>query len=90
MDFFDLLLDRRVLLEELPLGAVEDLQSSGFAQSLITEKRFYMGNGVNTWVSADCSTKLRSSRHLNHDAWPRRNPLCYWHGGDSCERCSVG
>lgn len=33
-DFFDLLLDSRVLLELLPLGAVEDLQSGGFTQPL--------------------------------------------------------
>ena len=89
-DLFDLLLDSRVLLELLPLGTVENLQTGGFDQSLIVEKRFYKRNGVNTWVCADCSTKLRSIRHLNHDAWPRRNPLYYWLGGSSYECCSVG
>jgi hypothetical protein len=46
-DLFDLLFDNRVLLELLPLGAVEDLQTGSFDQSLIAEKRFYKRNGVN-------------------------------------------
>jgi len=41
-------LNCRVLLELLPLGAAQDLQSGGFTQLLIAEKRFNKRNGVNT------------------------------------------
>jgi hypothetical protein len=41
-------LDSRVLLELLPLGAVEDLKSGGFAKLLIAEKLFNKRNAVNT------------------------------------------
>jgi hypothetical protein len=53
-DFLDLLLDSRVLLELLPLGAVEDLKSGGLAQSLAG---LYIAGVMETTHGSACAAK---------------------------------
>jgi hypothetical protein len=53
-DLFDLLLDSRVLLEPLPLEAVEDLQSGGISQSLAG---FHITGVMETTDGAACAAK---------------------------------